>query len=107
MVSRRPDRAEAGLLPLLLAIFDNLPDLRGASCAGHGDLFDPRTTSEPTTVGHQRHAQALAMCAGCPVRQRCRDWALTQPKHVRRHILGGDQPAAFGRPSLTGADHAA
>jgi WhiB family transcriptional regulator, redox-sensing transcriptional regulator len=46
-----------------------------ALCAGADpEIFFP--TNEPTNRYDARNAQALAMCAVCPVLEQCRDWAL-------------------------------
>lgn len=46
-----------------------------AACAGHPhpEWFDSSVDGETPTERHQRHAAALAVCAGCPVTDWCRD----------------------------------
>ncbi len=43
------------------------PDLRGASCVAHRDIFD--ATAE--RGAHRAYAAAIRICVGCPVLQRC------------------------------------
>ena len=40
------------------------------------DLFFPPFEVEPTGDRHAREARAKAVCAECPVRVECLDWAL-------------------------------
>ena len=37
-------------------------------------------------------AEALAICADCPVLQQCRSWALTSPDPAIDHVAGGMTP---------------
>ena len=41
------------------------------------DLFFPPFEVEPTGDRHAREAQAKAICAECPVRLECLEWALS------------------------------
>lgn len=62
--------------------------LNSAACAG-ADLtvfFGP--DSETETAKARREAKAKAVCAGCPVRLRCLQWALTSG--TQQHgVFGG------------------
>ena len=58
------------------------PRLDGALCVGpHADLFLPG----PGRSDLARKAKAI--CAWCPVRQACLEWALSDPRLVG--VLGG------------------
>jgi WhiB family redox-sensing transcriptional regulator len=51
--------------------------LRGACVeADPGLFFGPDEESEP--AARVREGAAVAVCGGCPVRRRCRSWALAQ-----------------------------
>jgi WhiB family redox-sensing transcriptional regulator len=52
------------------------PALTGAACAGRSDLFD-------LAAGSQRHREALALCARCPVLGVCRAWFASLPAAER------------------------
>ncbi|WP_341257069.1 hypothetical protein [Gordonia malaquae] len=66
-----------GPLGLLAMILRDAPDLRGASCAGLGPLYDPDVPAEalgyPTREA--RRAAVEDLCVGCPVRARCWQWS--------------------------------
>ena len=49
-----------------------------AACKGQGDLFFPPPMTDPRLeVGKwERFAKAKAICAECPVRDECLEWAL-------------------------------
>ena len=48
-----------------------------ASCRGpESALFFPPATMEPRDVRERRESKAKAICAGCPVRGECLDFAL-------------------------------
>ena len=68
-VSQRARRARARgpvIVPAVVA-----PDLRGAACRGADPgLFFP-AEDETAAAWRRRLAQAMAICAGCPVRARC------------------------------------
>ena len=54
-----------------------IPDLPGARCKGHAELFD-RTIAYPHSdrraLTDLARTQALQTCACCPVLDRCREW---------------------------------
>lgn len=50
------------------------PLLPGARCRGRHHLFDEAGPGEADEVVAARHAQALALCGGCPALQPCRAW---------------------------------
>jgi WhiB family transcriptional regulator, redox-sensing transcriptional regulator len=64
------------------------PDLVGAACAGvDPDLFFPPDHYEEPPVRRRRVAQAVAACAGCPVRARCYEGAVRRGE--RWGVWGG------------------
>jgi WhiB family redox-sensing transcriptional regulator len=68
-VSQRARRARARG-PVIVAALA-VPDLPGAACLGAGPgLFFP-AEEETAAARYGRQAQAMAVCAGCPVRARC------------------------------------
>ena len=68
-VSQRARRARARG-PVIVAVLA-VPDLPGASCQGADPgLFFP-AEEETAAARYGRQAQAMAVCAGCPVRARC------------------------------------
>ncbi|WP_301126800.1 WhiB family transcriptional regulator [Streptomyces cacaoi] len=63
-----------------------LPHGTTTPCAGHGDLFVPDHPSPPASVTDE----ARDLCAACPVRAACADWAIsTRQPHG---IWGGLTP---------------
>jgi WhiB family redox-sensing transcriptional regulator len=70
----------AALAELLDAIAA-APNLAGAACVSHVDLFD--ATVARGRAG-QLHAQAIAVCAGCPALAQCADWI--------SHLPAGQRP---------------
>lgn len=65
-----------------MIVLDNLldaiasgPDLKRGRCIGQWDLFDD---DDPAAV-----EQAIELCAGCDVRQRCSDWYFSLPPNKR------------------------
>lgn len=61
---------------------------REGACASPGvdaDMFFPVRGAK----GQQQVAGARAVCADCPVRQMCRDWALSQPADRLIGVWGG------------------
>jgi len=68
-VSQRVWRARARPPAVMAALAP--PDLRGAACRdADPGLFFP-AEDETATARYRRKAQAVAVCAGCPVRARC------------------------------------
>lgn len=49
----------------------------GRCRADDSSVFFPPSTFEPKVEREAREAKAKAICAGCPVRAECLDWALT------------------------------
>ena len=62
---------------VLHELADTIPDLPGARCKGHTELFD-RTIAYPHSdrraLTDLARTQALQTCACCPVLDRCREW---------------------------------
>jgi len=85
-VSADPSSIEAG--PQSGALFLVLRrDGAERPCVGLGDLFFPPDGREPTLARKAREAQALAVCAGCPVIGECHDEACE--RNERWGIWGG------------------
>ena len=63
----------------LLASLAGIPALPGARCRGRPHLFDAKRAGEDADVASARHAQALALCAGCPALTRCEEWIDSLP----------------------------
>lgn len=77
-----------------------------AACVGHDtETWFPLATANQhrvSVVVQAQTEQAKAICANCPVRQKCLDWALTTPEPWG--IWGGlteEERAAMRRPGLT------
>jgi WhiB family redox-sensing transcriptional regulator len=65
---------------MLLLVYDDRPWAAFGSCRrADPDLFFPGSEEDA--------AEALRICAGCPVRSQCREWALET--RVRYGIWGG------------------
>jgi hypothetical protein len=58
----------------LLHIIATTPNLPGASCTQHLDIFDACTGKAAGRPG--TYARAVKVCATCPVLQRCRAWVI-------------------------------
>jgi hypothetical protein len=58
---------------LLDTLTHGIPDLRGAACRGHPELFDV-DRHDP------RIEEAKALCADCPVLRDCRAWLASLPR---------------------------
>ncbi len=80
------------------------PDWRaeGACRTADPDLFFPVAVG---AVANRQIAKAQRICAGCPVRQQCLDFALRtpEPRRLGRHHAGAAHPG----PPGTGAPRAA
>jgi hypothetical protein len=63
---RHPEKP-VGEIALIAKIIRGSPKLPGARCIRYAAIFD---------IDAEDTAAALQYCAGCGVRQRCRDWAL-------------------------------
>ena len=87
-----------GPLGLLAMILRDAPDLRGASCAGLGRLYDPDVDHEVLgyATREARRAAVEELCVGCPVRSQC--WQWSSSVHANR-IIGPTASTA----SLAGA----
>lgn len=59
-----------------------------ASCRGMSDLFFP-VFNESTPAFDLREARCKAVCAVCPVRRECLDWALKDRDEGIDLVLGG------------------
>jgi hypothetical protein len=61
----------------LLDTLAHTPDLHGAACRGHPELFDVERND------HEAIEAAQAICASCPVLGACRAWLRSQPAELR------------------------
>lgn len=73
----------------LAAALRNTPHLPRAVCRDRGTLFDPSDPSESPAVAHERHELASQLCAGCPERTPCGQWADSLPRGAVRGIVAG------------------
>lgn len=63
---------------LIIAEIAGTPNLPGASCKGHADVFDQAMgTSKPA----QREARRI--CRTCPAKPRCAKWLASLPAQAR------------------------
>lgn len=82
-----------GAIQLLARIFDRLPRLPGADCAGRGELF---TSEHPDD-----QAAAVAICRTCPVLADCQRWVAGLPRsRIPAGVTAGQihPPRPPGRP---------
>jgi hypothetical protein len=63
----------------LLHTLTDTPNLPGAACVKHRDVFDACT--DRRARGAYRHT--IDICAGCPVLQRCSAWISSLPPSQR------------------------
>jgi hypothetical protein len=63
---------------LLDELAHGIPDLHGAACRGHPEVFDVADRRDRQAI-----AQAKTVCASCPVLDTCRAWLVSLPKPVR------------------------
>lgn len=90
-------------LDSLLFALAGCPSLPGARCRGKGHLFDPAAIGEQANTVAARHAQAIALCRGCPALTRCTDWLNSlEPKHKPDGVIAGQlRSNPVGRPKDT------
>jgi hypothetical protein len=78
------------MIPVIVAeLLDELahgiPDLHGAACRGHPQLFDVADRHDTQAI-----AQAKTVCASCPVLRDCRAWLAGLPRYQRPcGVVGG------------------
>ncbi len=70
------------MIPVIVAeVLDELahdiPNLPGAACRGHAELFDVAGRDDPAVE------RAQAVCAACPALRDCRRWLAGLPRLVR------------------------
>ncbi len=94
-----------------LPLLSGMPEIgwqqHGLCRASDGAIFFPPVHFEPKPEREAREAKAKAVCAQCPVRAECLDWALTtqEPYGVwgglsereRRDLLVGKRPPSAPR----------
>lgn len=95
-------------LPLLSAATEIGWQQHGLCRASDGAIFFPPIHFEPKPEREAREAKAKAICAQCPVRAECLDWALTtrEPYGVwggysereRKALLLGKRSPTAGAP---------
>jgi len=51
------------------------PDLHGAACVEHRDVFD----ATANRGAHRTYGRAIKVCAGCPALAACRAWVTSLP----------------------------
>ena len=78
---------------VLNELADTIPNLPGARCKGHAELFD-RTIAYPhsdhRTLTDMAREQALFTCSICPVLDRCREWfEALAPEQRPRGVVAG------------------
>jgi hypothetical protein len=67
----------AVIAELLDTLAHDIPNLPGASCRGHAELFDVAGRHDPAVE------RAKAVCASCPVLGDCRRWLASLPRLAR------------------------
>jgi hypothetical protein len=70
-------------VPALADLLDALasgPNLHGAACTTHRDLFDACLVR---SAGPDSYAAAAAICDRCPVLAQCAAWVATLPPRAR------------------------
>jgi Transcription factor WhiB len=63
---------------LLDTLGRSIPNLPGAACRGHPELFNVADRHD-----HQAIAQAKAVCVSCPALRGCRTWLASLPRPMR------------------------
>lgn len=81
LVSSQPVRPRTTVL--VEAITARSPALPGALCVGCHALFDPAEHGDDRAVTGQRHDEARALCARCPVLAACTTWVKSLPSQQR------------------------
>ena len=90
-------------MPAVAEMLDALtgPNLHGAACADHRDLFDACFTRK---AGPATYARAVEICAGCPVLTQCAAWVTDLPPRQRPFgVTGGvfRRQQRWGYPGVT------
>jgi WhiB family transcriptional regulator, redox-sensing transcriptional regulator len=65
------------------------PEPAGPACVGTDQDLWFQWDGEAEAAWHLRMREALAICAGCPVRQACLDEALSFPASQQYGVFGG------------------
>ncbi|OZF57019.1 WhiB family transcriptional regulator [Rhodococcus sp. 14-2470-1a] len=67
------------------------PNFQGAACVGQWNLFDPPDSDvhEHPRLVRERHDEAKALCAACPVFGRCSSWAKSLSPGEVSGVLAG------------------
>jgi WhiB family redox-sensing transcriptional regulator len=66
------------------------PWVERAECARRGTDMAVNTNQHPRSIASRALKE---ICAGCPVVEECRLWALTSPDPAFMHVAGGMHPA--------------
>ncbi len=69
----------------LLGTVITTPDLPGAACVEHREIFDACTDRQAGRAYDGVYAQAIRVCAGCPALEDCRRWITGLPMNQRPH----------------------
>jgi hypothetical protein len=64
----------------LLHIIATTPDLLGAACRNHRDIFDACSSK---AAGPHAYAKAIRVCAACPALEQCYAWVSSLPPRDR------------------------
>lgn len=79
MTNRRNARREPGVVPLLIAILSDRPNLPNAACRGLHPLFDTALHPEDRTDTTVAQIAAERLCLHCPHTTACPDSLATRP----------------------------
>lgn len=67
----------------LLATVVMTPDLPGASCVEHREIFDACTDRQAGRAYSGTYDRAVRVCSGCPALSNCRRWVTGLPMNQR------------------------
>jgi hypothetical protein len=75
------------------------------NCAGRTDEMVLFLNSKPNAAGRAALAHALTICAACPVRAECADWAIHLPasQRITGAVVGGMTPGELNAARNTKA----
>lgn len=79
MTTRRGGRTEPGIVPLLIAILSDRPNLPDAVCRNEFTLFDAALHAENPGARTTAQITAEQLCRGCPHTTACPDSLATRP----------------------------
>lgn len=82
------------------------PWMADKACAGRtSEMFVDANGARVNATQQAAIDRALAICAGCPVRDQCADWAIHLPESIRVRycVVGGMTPGDLNRARKTKA----